>query len=131
MPRDGNGAYSRAGAPYAPATTISSTAVNAEMDDIASALTASVAADGQTVPTADLPMGGFKHTNVDDAALRAQYASAGQVQDGSEFVAKGLGHMSRAQWSGLSLFFGRVGNAGYSYEPTSDAQKDKSDARHD
>jgi hypothetical protein len=53
------------------------------MADIATALTQSVAKDGQTVTTADMPMGGFKHTNVAVAAARTQYARADQVQDGA------------------------------------------------
>jgi hypothetical protein len=50
---------------------------------MASALTGSIAADGQTTPTANLPMGGFAHTNIGNATLRNMYPSAGQVQDGS------------------------------------------------
>jgi len=53
------------------------------MSDIADALTASLAKDGQVVPTANLPMGGYRHTNVDDAAARTDYARADQVQDGT------------------------------------------------
>lgn len=37
--------------------------------------------DGTNSPTANLPMGGFKHTGVADATARNQYASLGQVQD--------------------------------------------------
>lgn len=37
---------------------------------------------GQNSPTADLPMGAFKHTNVANATARNQYAAVGQVQDG-------------------------------------------------
>lgn len=53
------------------------------MTDIADALTASLAKNGQTVPTANLPMGGYRHTGVDDAAARTDYARADQVQDGT------------------------------------------------
>lgn len=38
-------------------------------------------ADGQKAASANLPMGGFRHTNVDDAAARTDYARADQVQD--------------------------------------------------
>lgn len=61
---------------------ISQTDVNAEMDDIATALTASLAKDGQTVPTANLPMGGYKLTGVGNGSARTDYAAMGQVQDG-------------------------------------------------
>jgi len=37
---------------------------------------------GQNSPTADLPMGGKKHTGVGDASARDQYATVRQVQDG-------------------------------------------------
>lgn len=84
MSRDGNGNYSRVpGSAYTNGTTADGPELEAEMNDIASALTASLAKDGQTVPTANLPMGGFKHTNVDSASARTQYARADQVQDGT------------------------------------------------
>lgn len=49
--------------------------------DIADALTESIARDGQTTITANLPMAGFKHTNVGDSAARTDYAKTSQVQD--------------------------------------------------
>ena len=49
--------------------------------DVGGEITNSIAADGQTNPTADLPMNGFNHTGVDNAAARDQYASAADVQD--------------------------------------------------
>lgn len=82
MPRDGSGAYSRAVPDYVFDTVISETDVNAEMDDIAAALTASLAKNGETTPTGNLPMGGFKHTGVADGTARTHYASLGQLQDG-------------------------------------------------
>lgn len=82
MSRDGNGNYSRVpGSGYPNGTTADGPEVDAEMDDIATALTQSLSKDGQTVPTANLPMGGYRHTNVDDAAARTDYARADQVQD--------------------------------------------------
>ena len=82
MARNGSGTYNLpAGNPVVTGTTISSTTTNNTFNDIATALTGSLSADGQTTPTGNLPMGGYKHTNVADATVRAQYASAGQVQD--------------------------------------------------
>lgn len=52
------------------------------MTDIATALTGSLTKNGEAVATANQPMGGFKHTNVDDATARTEYAQAAQVQDG-------------------------------------------------
>ena len=82
MSRDGNGNYTRVpGSGYPNGTTADGPEVDAEMNDIATALTQSLSKDGQTVPTANLPMGGYRHTNVDDAASRTDYARAAQVQD--------------------------------------------------
>ena len=84
MSRNGSGTYNLpAGNPVVTGTTISSTWANNTLNDMATALTNSIAKDGQTTPTGNLPMGGYNHTNVANATLRTQYASAGQVQDGS------------------------------------------------
>ena len=84
MSRNGSGTYSLpAGNPVTSGTAISSSTHNSTLSDIASALTASIANDGQTVPVADLPMGAYKHTNVANATARNNYAAAGQVQDSS------------------------------------------------
>ncbi len=83
MARDGSGNYARALADRAPGQTITAAAWNTEFDDVGTALTQSIARDGQTVPTDNLPMGGFRHTGVDDGAARTDYASLAQVQDGA------------------------------------------------
>lgn len=64
------------------AVNINATRLDAEMDGMATGLSNCVTKDGQTTITADLPMGGFKHTGVDDADARTQYAVVGQIQDG-------------------------------------------------
>ncbi|MGI9297102.1 MAG: hypothetical protein ACR2QC_04290 [Gammaproteobacteria bacterium] len=51
--------------------------------DIADGVNTSLTKDGQNTPTANLPMGGFKHTNVAVASARTEYARASQVQDGT------------------------------------------------
>lgn len=84
MSRNGSGTYSLpAGNPVVTGTTISSTWANNTLADIATALTGSIAADGQTTASGNLPMGGNVHTNVGNATLRTMYASAAQVEDGS------------------------------------------------
>ena len=84
MSRNGSGTYNLpAGNPVVTGSTISSTWANNTLNDIATALTGSIAKDGQTTPTGNLPMGGYAHTNVADATVRTQYATAGQVQDGA------------------------------------------------
>jgi hypothetical protein len=65
MARNGSGTYSLpAGNPVTGGTTISSTWANNTLSDIGTALTGSLAKDGQTVPTNNLPMGGFKFTGL-------------------------------------------------------------------
>lgn len=83
MARNGSGVYSLPQAPFVSGTTISSTAVNSDFSDIATALTQSIASDGQTPITANLPMSGYKHTGVANATARTDYAATGQVQDGA------------------------------------------------
>lgn len=84
MARNGSGTYILpAGNPVITGSVISSTWANNTLNDISTALTGSIASDGQTNPVANLTMAGFIHTNVGNATLRTQYANAGQVQDGS------------------------------------------------
>ena len=84
MARNGSGVYSLpAGNPVVTGTVISSTWANTTLNDLGNAMTASLAYDGQTTPVANLPMGGYVHTNVGTATARTSYPSAGQVQDGT------------------------------------------------
>lgn len=82
MAFNGSGTYSLpAGNPVVTGSTISSTTHNNTNSDIATALTNCVTRDGQSPATANIPMGGFKHTNVANATARTEYCSAGQAQD--------------------------------------------------
>lgn len=54
-------------------------------NDFATGINTCLTKDGQNAATADLPMGGFKHTNVAVATARNNYAAVSQVQD-SGFV---------------------------------------------
>lgn len=82
MARNGAGTYVLpAGNPVVTGTTISSTWANNTLNDLGTAITQSIAYDGQTTPVANLPMGNYAHINVADAVARTMYASAGQVQD--------------------------------------------------
>lgn len=70
MARNGSGTYSLpAGNPVVTGTTISSTWANNTLTDIGTALTGSVAADGQTPITANIPMSGFKITGLGAGAV--------------------------------------------------------------
>lgn len=65
MSRNGAGQYSLPALnPVVTGTTVSSTWANNTLTDIATALTQSIAYDGQTVPIANIPLGGFKLTGL-------------------------------------------------------------------
>lgn len=82
MPRNGAGSYALpAGQPVITGTVIDSSVHNTFASDVATALTNSLAKNGETTPTANLPMGGFKHTGVADGTVRTHYTSVAQVQD--------------------------------------------------
>ncbi len=83
MARDGSGNYALPNAPFVYDTVIDEQAVNGNFSDIAAALTQSLSKDGQTAPSANLPMATYRHTGVGNASARDQYAAVGQVQDGS------------------------------------------------
>jgi hypothetical protein len=64
MSRNGSGTYSLpAGNPVVTGTTIASTWANSTMNDLAAAITGSIAADGQTPITGTLQMGGNNIAN--------------------------------------------------------------------
>jgi hypothetical protein len=85
MARNGSGTYSlySPGNPAVTGTVISSTTHNNTLNDIATALTQSIASTGVTTPTANLPMGTYRHTGVGNATAQACYASVTDVQNGS------------------------------------------------
>lgn len=91
MPRNGSGVYSRTQPDYVFGTVIDESAINSEYNDIGNELTNSIAADGQTTPTGNMPMGGFRHLVVANAQNRNEYGSAAQVQDGSLIYAEDTG----------------------------------------
>lgn len=65
MSRNGSGTYNLpAGNPVVTGTTIASTWANSTLSDIATALTGSVAADGQTTMSGNLNMGNNQIVNV-------------------------------------------------------------------
>lgn len=67
MSRNGSGtAIPPAGQPVVTATNISSTVENVLVNDIYNELTNSIARDGQSPATANIPMGGFRITGVAD-----------------------------------------------------------------
>ena len=80
MSRNGSGVYSLpAGNPVVTGTTISSSWANTTLSDIATALTGSVAADGQTAMTGNLQMGNNKITGLAIATASGDALSYGQA----------------------------------------------------
>lgn len=78
---------------------------DAEMEDLATAIENTVARDGQNSPSANLPMGGFKHTGVTTSSggsSRSEYTSGGVVQDGAILDAGDTGGTSTAFTATLS-----------------------------
>ncbi|HZO86265.1 MAG TPA: hypothetical protein VFC26_13680, partial [Verrucomicrobiae bacterium] len=94
MPRNGSGTYALV---YdwedddANDIPIQSDRFMVQEQDIADALTASIAVDGQTPATANLPMATCKHTNVGAATAATDYLRADQLQKGTlnSFTATG------------------------------------------
>ena len=77
MPRDSNGLATRVVPPgaagYQTGTDILPSEVNGEVNDVYTLLTGSIASNGTTTPTANLKMGGYKHTNAAAASAGGEY----------------------------------------------------------
>lgn len=65
MPYNGAGTFTVNEPAFTANTVISSTAANSNNTDFATGLTTALTKNGQTNPTANLPMAGFKHTGAD------------------------------------------------------------------
>ena len=92
MPFNGSGTYGLpAGNPVVTGTTISSATHNTTNSDIASALSLTLVKDGQSTPTANLPMGGFKHTGVGSGSSATDYATVAQLVTGTGSYAGTVG----------------------------------------
>ena len=84
MSRNGSGVYSLpAGNPVVTGTTISSSWANNTMNDLASALTDSVAADGQTPMTGNLDLNTNKIVNLGDPTLVQDAVTLNFLQAGT------------------------------------------------
>jgi hypothetical protein len=83
MPRNGSGTFSlyTPGNPVVTGTTISSTWANNTLNDLATGLTNSLSKDGQTTPTANLPMGTFKLTGLGAGSAATDSLNLTQAQN--------------------------------------------------
>ena len=88
-----SGTFSRTNGTYSGATVwatdeanafdIESTRHDTHDQDLATGINSCIHKGGQNAATADLPMGGFKHSNVGNATALTHYAVVGQSQNGS------------------------------------------------
>lgn len=76
MARNGAGTYVLpAGNPVVTGTIITSAWANGTLPDVGAEITNSVPRDGQAPPTANLPMGGFRHTGAQDPVTAQDYVT--------------------------------------------------------
>jgi len=82
MSYNGSGTFviNTAGQPVVSGTVISSTAFNALTADLATGLSTAITKDGQTTPTANIPMGNNKITNLAVGTAATDAANLSQVQ---------------------------------------------------
>ena len=82
MSFNGSGTFviNSAGQPVVTGTVISSTAFNALTADLATGLSTTITKNGQSTPTANLPMGGFKLTGLVDGTAATDSATVSQIQ---------------------------------------------------
>lgn len=105
MSRNGSGTYTLpAGNPVVTGTTISSTWANNTLNDIAAAITDSLAADGQTTATGNLKMGGNRITGLADGIASTDAATKSQV----DAVTTGLGTMSTQNANAVAITGGSI-----------------------
>jgi len=122
MPRNGQGIYTLPiGNPVITGTTITSTWGNTTMQDIANALTGSVASDGQTTMSGPLNMGSNRINNVDNPVLPQDAATMDYV----DTLVGDLGTMARQNADNVQITGGSIigvfldlsGTAGQMYIP--------------
>lgn len=63
-------------------------------EDLANGINNCLTKDGTNVPTANLPLGGYKHTGVGNATATDQYATYGQVRGGVDYLGTTAGTSS-------------------------------------
>ena len=85
MSYNGSGTFNinSAGQPVVSGTVISSTAFNALTSDLATGLTTALTKDGQSTPTANITLGGYKITNLAAGTAAADAVRFSQLQSGS------------------------------------------------
>lgn len=84
MAFNGSGTFliNSTGQPVVTGTVISSTVFNALTADLATGLTTCITKDGQTTPTANIPMGTYKITGLGSGTAATDAVALGQLQNG-------------------------------------------------
>lgn len=115
MSYNGNGVFNinTAGQPVVPGTVISSTAFNALTADLANGLTTAITKDGQTTPTANIPLGGFRITGLGAAVATTDAVQYGQLQSNSfnNLIVSGVDVLTATANPALTAY--TAGNAFY------------------
>jgi len=105
MSRNGSGTYTLpAGNPVVTGTTISSTWANNTLQDISTALTGSLASDGQTTATGNLKMGANRITGLADGLASTDAATKSQV----DTAIAGLGTMATQNANNVAITGGTI-----------------------
>jgi hypothetical protein len=86
MSYNGSGVFqiNTTGQPVVAGTVISSTAFNALTSDLATGLSTAITKDGQTTPTANIPLAGFKITGLGAATVGTDAVQYGQIQSNTD-----------------------------------------------
>jgi len=109
MSRNGSGTYVLpTGNPVVTGTTITSNWANTTLSDIATALTGSVAADGQTPMTGVLQMGGNKVTSLATPTTTTDASTKGYVDTTVAALAATLGTMSTQNANNVAITGGTI-----------------------
>ena len=106
MSFNGSGTFviNSAGQPVVTNTIISSTAFNALTADLAIGLSTCLTKDGQTTPTANIKLGGFKLINVGAPTLSGDALVFGQAATVSTLTATGASTLAEINVSGLGAY---------------------------
>jgi hypothetical protein len=101
MSFNGSGTFliNSTGQPVVPNTIISSTAFNALTADLATGLSTCLTRNGQSTPTANIPLGGFKLVNVGAGTLAGDALVFGQAATVSGVTITGLTGLVKANGS--------------------------------
>jgi hypothetical protein len=109
MSRNGSGIYNLpTGNPVVTGTTISSNWANTTLSDISTALTGSVAADGQTPITGDLQMGGNKVTGLGTPTATTDGTTKAYVDTSIATATGTLGTMSTQNANNVAITGGTI-----------------------